>query len=185
MLRRLRRSTARFARETEGSYSVEAVLILPVLLWAVLASLTFVDGYRQQTTNLRTTYTLADMLSRQSDPVGPRFVDGLGRIHEFLTRSRNDTTLRVTVAYWDADAAEHRLVWSDSSEGGPPPLTGQTLSDLASVIPDLADGASAIIVETWMDYVPAFPVGLGDDRFYHRVISTPRFGPQLKYDPDE
>ncbi|MBJ3761815.1 hypothetical protein ILP92_03510 [Maribius pontilimi] len=183
MLSTITTSLKRFARDTSGAYSIEAALVLPTLIWAGLSSLTYVDGYRQQTMNLRTTYALSDMLSRQWDPVGPKFIDGLGRVHDHLTESDDETYLRVTVAYWDAIDEEHKLVWSDSTDDGPTEVTQETLNSIAGAIPTMANGDSAIIVETWMDYVPAFNIGLKPNRFYNRVVTSPRFTPQLKYDP--
>ncbi|WOI57053.1 hypothetical protein [Palleronia sp. LCG004] len=177
-----RKRLVRFARCEDGSYSVEAVMILPLLLWVALASMTFIDGYRQQNANLRTTYTIADMLSRQSDPVGPRFVDGLGRIHTFLTQGKNETSLRVTVAIWNEPDGKHELVWSDSTGNAPAPITDVTLAQLSPSIPALSNGSTAIIVETWMDYEPVFKIGLSPHRFHHSAIVTPRFRPQLKYE---
>ena len=184
MLRQMKTSLTGFARETSGAFSIEAALVLPTLIWGGMSMLTFVDGYRQQTMNLRTTYALADMLSRQWDPVGPDFVDGLGRVHDHLTDSLDETYLRVTVAYWDEVDQEHKLVWSDSTDDGPDTVTQDSLGDIADAIPAMANGDSAIIVETWMDYVPAFNIGLARDRFHNRVVTSPRFTPQLKYDPD-
>ncbi|SEO08001.1 TadE/TadG family type IV pilus assembly protein [Palleronia pelagia] len=182
MVLRFPHPARRFIRNEDGAYSIEAALVLPTLIWCSLAMLTYVDGYRQQTMNLRTTYALSDMLSRQWDPVGPKFVDGLGRVHDHLTESDDETFLRVTVAYWDEPANEHKLVWSDATSDGPVPLNQETLTDVAGAIPTMANGDSAIIVETWMNYVPAFNVGLKPSQFYNRVVTSPRFTPQLKYD---
>ena len=40
----LRHRLRSFARDTGGSSTIETVLILPLLLWAMLATYTYVDG---------------------------------------------------------------------------------------------------------------------------------------------
>ena len=182
-----------FLHDTSGSYSVEAVLVIPMLVWAALATLTFVDGYRTQTMNLRVTYSIADLLSRQEDPIGPDFVDGLGRLHDYLSGNEHPTHLRVTVIRCnehsevaaddgcDSPDDERLLVWSDVSDGGAEPITQDTLETVIDAIPRLAFADSAILVETWLDYSPPFDVGLDARRFEHRIVVSPRFVPQLKY----
>ena len=191
MLRELADRLTAFYRDTTGSYSVEAALVLPTLIWGSLSALTYVDGYRAQTMNLRTTYSIADYLSRQWDPVGPSDLDGLARVHTFLTNDARDTHLRVTVVYCNENdtngcdqlADERRFRWSYSSPDGAPEITSATLDEIEKYIPVMAYSDTAIVVETWLDYVPPFSIGLPNSRFYNRVVVSPRFVPQLNYDP--
>ncbi|WP_226779240.1 TadE/TadG family type IV pilus assembly protein [Oceaniglobus trochenteri] len=175
----LRRKLRAFAKDSTGSYTVEAVLILPLLLWAMLATFTFVDGYRMQALNLRATYTISDLLTRQWNPVDRDFMVGLGKYHEFLTNNGHDTSLRVTVVYYDAEKDNHVLVWSYTTDASKPKITKGDLPSLASSLPVLANADSAVIVETWMDYEPPFKIGLPETVFNNRVVSSPRFVPQL------
>ena len=189
MFKKLTQRIQSFWHDTAGSYAIETVLVLPTLIWGSLSALTYVDGYRTQTMNLRITYSLADFLSRQQEEVGPKFIDGLGRVHQFMTNDTDPTHLRVTVIYCNeidrCDNLDHdrRLVWSDSSEKGAPELTQATLASIEPYIPVLASSDTAIIVETWLDYTPPFTIGLPNSRFYNRVVVSPRFVPQLGYDP--
>lgn len=179
LMTHMRSQLRTFAKDTGGSSALETVLILPLLLWSMLATFTFVDGYRMQSMNLRATYTISDLLTRQWDPVDQQFLVGLGKYHEFLTNTAHETTLRVTVVYFNEPTNDHRLVWSYTNDPSKPKITQGTLSTFATKIPTLANADSAIIVETWMDYEPPFAIGLPASEFNSRVITSPRFVPQL------
>ncbi|RVT84545.1 pilus assembly protein [Rhodobacteraceae bacterium CCMM004] len=181
MIRTLTTRLRTFLRGRDGSYSIELAIVAPILIWGVLATYTFVDGYRMQTLNLRATTAISDLLSRQWNPIDGDFVDGLGRAHAFLTNDAHPTSLRVTVVRWDEKANTLHLVWSRSTDGAPQPHTDGTLPDLAPHVPVLADADTAIVVETWMDYTPPFAVGLSEETFDNRLIVSPRFVPQLKF----
>jgi len=179
MITHLRRQLRTFAQDTRGSSAMETVLVLPLLMWAMLATYTFVDGYRMQSLNLRATYTVSDLLTRQWNPVDQSFIQGLGKYHEFLTNNSHETIMRVTVVYFNEPTDDHRLVWSFTTDGSKPKVTQSTLATFAQAIPVLANADSAIIVETWMEYEPPFQVGLPGGEFANRVITSPRFVPQL------
>ncbi|WP_108483403.1 TadE/TadG family type IV pilus assembly protein [Oceaniglobus ichthyenteri] len=168
-----------FTGDENGSYAIETALIVPMLLWGMLATYTFVDGYRMQALNLRATYTISDLLTRQWNPVDQDFMTGLGRYHEFLTNDSHDTKMRITVVYYLSDTDEHKLVWSYSNDASKPKTTKANLKQLKDAIPVLANADTAIIVETWMDYKPPFAIGLSETEFANRVITSPRFVPQL------
>ncbi|WP_102108254.1 TadE/TadG family type IV pilus assembly protein [Oceaniglobus roseus] len=176
---KIRRTLRRFRKNTDGSYSIETVLILPILIWGMLATYTFVDSYRTQTLNLRATYTISDLLTRQWNPVDGKFITGIGRFYEFLTAAQHPTTVRVSVVYWDEPNNTYQLVWSQVRGVGHPQLQQSDMQAMAPSIPALANADSAIIVETWLKYEPPFNVGLGKSEFFNRVITSPRFVPQL------
>ncbi|QFU07990.1 hypothetical protein PARPLA_02510 [Rhodobacteraceae bacterium THAF1] len=170
----------RFRREETGSFTVEFILALPLLVWGMMISLASIDAYRTQTMNLRITYSLADQISRLEKPIDSAFIDGLGRVYEFLAPSDHDTYLRVTSVYWDATNAEHVIMWSDvartTSGKAPPPIISQANFNLIEdQIPILAEGDSIIFVETWLDYEPPFTLGLEPRRFDNDVAVAPRW----------
>jgi hypothetical protein len=107
------------------------------------------------------------------------FLVGLGKYHPFLTNNLHDTKMRVTVVYYNEPTNDYRLVWSFSNNSNKPKIKQSDLSTFANVIPVLANADSAIIVETWMDYTPPFQVGITGGEFANRVITSPRFVPQL------
>lgn len=64
-------------------------MILPILIWAFFGSFTIFEAFRQRSISLKATYTIADMLSRQIDAVGPDAIDGLNDVFEYLTFARD------------------------------------------------------------------------------------------------
>jgi Flp pilus assembly protein TadG len=171
----------RFRDTSDGSYSIETAMIVPMLLWGMLATYTFVDSYRMQALNLRATYTISDLLTRQWEPVDGAFITGIGRFYEFLTNDSHDTTVRVTVVYYDEPSDSHKLVWSQVRGGGHSSIREADMPALSPSIPALANADSAIIVDTWMTYDPPFKVGIPTTLFTNRVVTSPRFVPQLQW----
>ena len=50
-----------FGGETRGSVSVEAAIIFPMVLWAMVSIFVFFEGYRQSAINHKAANTIADM----------------------------------------------------------------------------------------------------------------------------
>lgn len=61
----------RFCREERGSVTVEAVITLPLLIWAIGATYEFFEVHRYQSARDKASYTIADMLSREMMPITP------------------------------------------------------------------------------------------------------------------
>lgn len=107
----------RFMMGNEGSMTVEAIIMFPLLCWAYVATFAFFDAFQARSTNLKATFTVADMISRELEAVDAPFMEGLLDIFEFLSNSADDETwLRVTsvVCTEDCDKDSRVLVkdWS-------------------------------------------------------------------------
>ena len=86
----------RFSRDQSGTAVVETVLVLPLLIWAHLATYEFFDAFSTITRNMRATYTLADMISRQTGPVSHSYVQGMEQLYAFLNNNPPNAWVRVT-----------------------------------------------------------------------------------------
>ena len=179
---------ARFRRDEDGSYTVETLLALPLLIWGMIGSLTYIDAYRTQTMNLRITYSIADQVSRLEKPMEASFVDGLGRIYEHLAPPGTDTYLRITSVIWHETDQKWLIQWSDtttaSTEASPPCISDTNFHLIEDQIPILADGDSVLVVETWLDYSPPFSVGIEPRRFDNDVVVSPRWTKIEHQNPD-
>ena len=69
MLTYFKTKIRQFRRDEEGSVIAEAVIMLPTLFAAVLATFVFFDAYRNQAINLKANYTISDAFSRESDMI--------------------------------------------------------------------------------------------------------------------
>ena len=83
------RAISRTARDERGSFSVEAILMFPMLVWAFMAMFVFFEGLRESNINLKATYTISDLLSRETDLIDQTYLDGMNNIYAWLSRSAN------------------------------------------------------------------------------------------------
>ncbi len=174
-------------RDERGSFSVEAILMFPMLVWAFMAMYVFFEGLRESNINLKATYTVADVLSRETDEINMLYLNNMNTIYTWLARTDDAPQMRVSVVIWDDTAQEHQLYWS-RGVSGKEDLTQELIpTNVTPHVPIMADQASAIIVETWVDYtpimdIPIMPIGLRETEIYNIVVTAPRFTDQLKFE---
>lgn len=177
-----------FGRSEDGTLTVEAMIVLPMLLWALGAMFIYWDAFKAQNINLKATYTLADLISRESNPIDPAYIDGMNGVYNFLIKSDFGNEIRVTVVDFtqeeEDDPIEMNLVWSHATGG-----LGDhdDIADIEDLLPILNPGDSLIMVETWMTWMP--PIGmdifaptLEQMNFSNMVFTSPRFVPQVVFD---
>ncbi|MCK0102950.1 pilus assembly protein [Pseudohalocynthiibacter sp. F2068] len=197
MLKYIKSRLGHFLSETRASISIEAVIVLPMLAWAYVGMYLYFDAFRTQNTNLKAAYTLGDMLSRETDPINPDYLNGLQTVFDYLTNTGRPTWIRVTVVTWDNVDEEFDVNWSQAT-AGQPSWTDGTIADIEDQIPAMSNGDTAIIVETNMDYVPItglvddvqtstmdfrqFALGIPAFTMHNLVITSPRFAPQLLWE---
>jgi len=180
MLHRLAHTlTRRFRRDENGSISVEAMLVLPILIWCYLGTFVFFDGYRAQSVNVKASYTIGDMLSRETGFVTPAYMDSLHTLQQFLTNTVEPVRMRITLYAFDGPNDRYVVRWSQVRGGAVAPLTNTTLAALRSALPIQLNGEVAILTESWVGYEPTFQVGIDPFTFYDVVVTRPRFAPQL------
>lgn len=171
----------RFLRDTRGSVSVEAVLIAPLLVWGMVATYVFYDGFRHKTRVQIAANTVVDVLSRQTATITPQFVNDLNGVFDALALGRGSTSMRVTsVAQVTADAAPV-IAWSHGTRGVAP---ARTLAQLNGQVPPILTGEAAIVVETFGSWTPPFTL-LGMESLVNlnsQVTSRPRFVPWLHFE---
>ena len=180
------RRIARFHRDEEASQSVEALLIIPLLIWAFLASYTFFDVYRAKGLALKANYAISDLLSRETNTIDMNYLLGAESVYDYLTQQDSDPWLRVTVVYCHANCADSSRVlkadWSKATDSLPTFSDVDVMSHLEPIIPWLGEGERVIIVETSTEYTPPFSqnlTGIGSRTFVDIVMTRPRFAPQL------
>lgn len=178
------RSLCRFGRDTRGTLSVEAALMLPMLCFFYVGSFVWFDAFRAQNTNLKAAYTLADMISRE-DNVSDAYLNGLNTVFDYLTFSRHPTYVRATSITCRSDceneaARDLDICWSWASAGRPA-LTAETFVQFEDKIPLMPLGDTVMFTETFMAYEPPFNVGIGPQRFENFVVTRPRFSPSVAW----
>ncbi|MEL6169286.1 MAG: hypothetical protein AAFR35_11380 [Pseudomonadota bacterium] len=194
MLSRIRFALARFRHSEKGTLSVEAVMVFPMLLWAYAAMFIYWDAFKAQNINLKATYTVADLISREVLPITDTYIDGMNEVYEFLIRREDGNNLRVTTVSMAIDPAsdpadpdvEHRLCWSRAT-GDMAPIDDIGL--LTNRLPIMAPGDTLIVVETEMTWTPPFnfvlwDTGLSEAEYTNLVFTSPRFAATVHVDSD-
>jgi hypothetical protein len=179
-MRLLHRLLRRFAKGEEGYMVVEATLMLPFLFWGYLALYSYWDAYRVMTDVQKAAYTLSDLVTRQQVSVNANFVNGMRLTMDSMLGVGLETELRVTSVTWSQARNRNEVLWSNTSGTTNPVLTTAALIPLRSKIPEMADGDTAVIVETWVDYEPAMTLGgVGNMTFEEFIVTRPRFAPSI------
>jgi len=193
MLQRITQPIRRFLKREDGGLSVETVLVFPLLLWAYAAMFIYWDAYKAQNVNLKATYTIADMISREALPITPGYIDGMNDVYQFLIRSNEGNDVRISIVEFNTDPADPtgtnaimNLRWSQATGSYAP---HSDLSYLGTKIPALPVGGELIVVETRMTWSPPFnfslePVGLDTRDMGNLVFTSPRFAPRIRWDGD-
>ena len=172
---------ARFARAEDGSIAIETVIIIPMLFWAYLAMFATFDAYRAYSLNQKASYTISDMISRETTPIDSDYVDGLRTLHAYLVdEALGDVSVRITSVSYDADNDVFARDWSQS-RGGYQPLDNADVENWHERLPVMADGERLTVVETWVDYVPPFKTGLGQREIRSFVFTKPRYADRVLY----
>jgi len=170
-----------FAADTRGSVSVEFVLVMPALFWVFMMSYVYFDGYRQSSLNLKATYTISDLISRETETINTAYVDSMYELMKLLIRSDSPVQMRISVIRWDEDDARYYVLWS-TNRGYGLNLSNDTISDLKDKLPVMPNNEQVILVETINTYIPPFEVGMSERNLQNFVFTRPRFGPQVLYE---
>lgn len=172
-----------FSRKEDGGISIEAVLVFPILVWAITATFVFFDAFKSLHVSQKATYAVADMMSRETEAVDDDYLTTMHEMFAYLSKDTEDTSaIRFTVVQRGLDAdgnEETTLVWSEAVGGAEAHTDISTIEDR---IPLMMVGDQLVVVETEHEWSPAFAVGLASYRFREVTVSRPRFSPQLCYD---
>ena len=168
-----------FFRSELGTVTVETVVIFPLLVWAYTAMFVFWDAFKTENINLKSAYTIADMISREQRMIDDTYIEGARTIYRFLNAGNDNQQVRVSVVSLRVDALGnevHELEWSYGTEG----LACYTdVALLEPRIPIMAPGDQVIVVDTAADWEPVFNVGLPARQMRETVVTSPRFVPRV------
>lgn len=175
----LRDAAQRFRKDEQGSSAVELTFMVPALAFITFMMITFFSAFRAQTHATRTATVVTDMISREIAPITPAYLGGVEGIMKEMVRSDDTPQFRVTAFTYDADGETYAVSWS--KDNGMGALDDGGLNAVSNQLPVLRDGQRALLIQTAIDYTPAFDVGLGSRTFENFNVSAPRFVPQLCY----
>ncbi len=168
-------------RDESGVLAVEAILIFPMLLWAIAATFIFFEGFRQSAANLKAASTVGDLISRETQTVTNNYIDSLHELMEAMVNNGSDVDMRVSLIVYDEADDRHYVRWS-AVRGFEVNLSNDTIEDLRANLPPMPDQDTLILVETSNNYVPVFDIRLFSPEgllsgitFENFIIARPRF----------
>jgi hypothetical protein len=171
----------RFARDTRAAVAFETVLMTPILVWAFVGTFVFFDAYRVYNTSVKTTYMVADMLSRQTNMVYGHDIEGMANVANAIIRGSDEVEMRVTQI--GMVSGNYNVDWSYGVNGAAR-LFNSNLDSISDRLPIMPNGERVILVETFVEYVAPFNVGLTVARFDNFTLARPRYAGQVPFDPD-
>ena len=183
MTHTIKQTLRRFWQRENGSATIEMLVFAPFLLWLMSAMFTYHDAVRMKSINVKAAYSVGDVLSRETDPINDDYMDGMETLLQFLTRSTEPVSLRVTFLRWNNKKQKYVREWSKVRGDDFTALKTWQLKGMAGSIPDLLHNERVIMVETRAQYTPTFTnIGLEKQDMYNLVVTRPRFTPRLVWD---
>ena len=173
----------RFLRDPRGTASVEAIIILPLLLWGYIATFVYFDAFRMQNLNLKAAYTIVDMISRETGTINPTYINGLNTVYDYLTNTNAATSIRVSSVNWDAATGRYNVQWSYATKSQPV-MDNTQVNLFKTKLPKLPVGDTLIVVETNLPFTPDFPnlnLGVKATTFTQFISTRPRFTSKVCY----
>jgi hypothetical protein len=190
-MRNLKHRFATYLRNEDGLVLAEALFMMPLLIWGLVAMFIYWDVFRTINVTQKAAYSIADLLSRQRANIPVAFADGLQNIVTFLTPGGHPVKMRITsfecvspVApmVCNASRGSYRLLFSYSPKNTTAVLTQANIQNWkASRIPALAHGESLFVVETSVAFkaqlqtaLAGLMVGVNDNNFGEFIVTRPR-----------
>lgn len=179
-----------FRDDERATITLEFVIIAPVLLFLLALGFQFFDAFKSYSRAAKATYAVADIISREKNPIDSTFDAKLhGLLEALLPWIQDDKAIRMTSIKWNVDEADYEVIWSCEVNGADAALDFYAYSQLSTEtlsaeqkakLPDLVPGDSVIFVETHIPYSALFDyIGLGDLVWENEVAVRPRFNSEV------
>ncbi|MEM8980715.1 MAG: pilus assembly protein [Pseudomonadota bacterium] len=182
-MRDFMRNARKFRKDEDGNLSIEAVFMLPLLFFTILATIVFFDAFRAQYLNQKATYAVADFISRADQAIEPTTINSLFTVLQYLAPTSKEPQMRVSVVCWSDTRDRYYVSWSEA-RGGVIRHNNATVNSIRDKLPPVPARNEFILVETWMPYEPYFNVGVGAIRLENRTFTKSREGnggPQVRF----
>jgi hypothetical protein len=189
-MRTLKHRFVSFLRDEDGLILAEGLLMLPLVIWALVAMFIYWDVFRTINVTQKAAYGIADLLSRQRDTIPTSFADGLQNIMDFLTPGGHPVKMRITsfecvataTTACNASTGSYRWLFSYSPGNKVTPLTEAQIQPWKGTkIPVLNNGDSVFVLETSVEFkaqLQTFLAGLlvnvNDATFGDFIVTRPR-----------
>lgn len=187
MMTWLKKHLGQFREDTRGTVTIETVIIVPILFWAISATWEFFELYRFKSVREKASYVVVDMISREQNGITETYLDNTLKLYEEIAKQSGKNQIRVSSIMFrdnnpDIDTDdEYVVLWSEVRGDGPmQPIKTSEIKNGADFIPSMADQATLIMIQTLSIYHPKFKVGLDANvPIDTHVFTSPRFVTQV------
>lgn len=171
-----------YLTDESAAASFESVIVFPFLAWAWVGTFAFFDAYRVYNTSIKATFTIADLISRQTSTVYGYDIEGMANMLQAMIRDTDGVEMRVTQILRDNEG-NYQVDWSHAT-GTQAQLFTANLAAIEDQLPDMANGERVVLVESFVDYEPGFNIGINDLTFENFTLTRPRYAGQVPYDDE-
>lgn len=174
-MRGMKRAIA-LARDERGASIIEFALLAPVLLLVLLSTVTLFDLFRTLQSVEKATFTVGDMMSREQGAMTQAKLDGMLILTRQMLPTASDGGLRVSSIAKQGGALV--VQWSKTVGTNVPssPLP-------ASIIPDVAEGDSVLLTESFIPHRAFFGLfGADTMQFGAQAAHRPRFVSSIAFE---
>ena len=178
MLGRFGAAIEGLVRDREGVAAIEFALLAPLLLALLMGTVTLFDLFRMSQNVEKATFTAGDMLSRQSTINAAYLQSTFQTLTALVGGDATQMSMRVTSI--KRTLSTYSVDWSKVAGKAVPLLT--TLTIPTGRIPDIADGDSILVIDTFVPHRSIFPI-TGFDAITFDSMSSyrPRFTSSIAY----
>ncbi|MGO4907663.1 TadE/TadG family type IV pilus assembly protein [Pseudorhodobacter sp. W20_MBD10_FR17] len=177
----LKRISRRFFHDESGTILVDAVLLLPVLVWGYVGLFAYWDSYRTINTVQKASYTISDLLSRSQEVLGinDAYLSGMRTTLNTMIDTDQTSKIRVTSYKWSESNTRYEVIFSRSPDSAMTALTNTNLATMTDRLPIMSDGDSAVLLEVEVAYTPPVAYGLEPTTIKQFIVTRPRFVSKL------
>lgn len=177
MMRIFKNRLRRAARDEEGATTVEFLLVMPLIVFWFAGTFTFFDAYSEWTRSVKATYTVADVMSRQLSMETDYEDDMNSLFASIMGEDSNNTYLRISSI--EKTNNEFKIHWTRASGLHTGYANDNEIP--TELIPNILNGESVIIVESYMQFVPFQDyIGIDARTLSKKVVISPRFTSKLE-----
>lgn len=195
-MQKLKHRFVSFLRNEDGLVLAEGLIMMPLLIWGLIAMFIYWDVFRTINMTQKAAYSIADLLSRQKNTIPLAYANGLQNVMNFLTPGGHAVKMRITsfecvspnlpsqpgvTQPCNETLGTYRLLFSMSPGGAVSPLTQANIQNWKPRIPSINNGESVFVVETSVEFqaqlktaIAGIMVGVTDNTFGEFIVTRPR-----------
>ena len=179
----LRTTSRRLLRDIRGmTITLEFMLFLPVLVFTMAGGYYIFDAYRERMLVQKAAFTLADLMSRETEALGDTYFDNMFALQGHITRRSVPIAFRASMLRWDEEDEVFSVTDTEVRGVGLEELTNEDVIGYEENLPPLSNGESLLVVTIIHGYSM---VNILDDRLIQMtdtVFTRPRFAPTVTFD---